>query len=213
MKKIKWIFAAGILSFGHILMAQRDPQALEVLEKMSAKYQAIQAYSAAFSQTLENKMEDISDSFDGSIVVKDEKFYLDLGDQVIINDGKTVWTYLAEANEVTIDHYYPESGDMNPTKIYTSYKEGYKYRYLAGEGAAKYHIVELEPEDKDSPFFKVRMRIKKTDNLLESWEVYDRAGNIFSYEIKNFKERKDINDSYFKFDKSRYPGVEVLDFR
>jgi outer membrane lipoprotein carrier protein len=195
------------------LFAQRDPKAKEVLDKMNEKYQNIPAFSASFIQQLENKMEGISDQMQGTIVVMGDRFYIDLGDQLLINDGKTVWIYIKDANEVTIDHYYPEEGDMNPTSIFNAYKQGYKYRYLAGEGAAKYHVIELEPENKDNPFFKIRMNVRKSDNLLEKWSMFERSGNVFQYEVQNFKERSDIKASYFKFDASKYPGVEILDFR
>jgi outer membrane lipoprotein carrier protein len=212
MKKTIQLIACLMLIPG-LLWAQYDPKAKSVLDQMSKKYQEIPAFSAVFTQTLENKMEEINDSFKGEIVVRGEKFMVDVAGQVIINNGETVWTYLEDANEVTINNYDEESSEMNPSKIYNAYKEGYKYLYMAGEGTAQYHVIDLVPEDRDNPFYKIRMKIDKKTGLLDSWSVFDRAGNIFNYAVTEFKVRNDIKDAYFTFDTSKYPDVEVLDFR
>lgn len=212
MKKLV-AFVLTCLSVVSLAYSQQDPKAKEILDKMSQKYQSIHAFTAQFTQQLENKMEKVSDSFSGKITVMGDMYYADMNGQEIINNGKTVWTYMKDANEVTIDNYDPDNGGMNPSKIYTAYKQGYKYVYLAGEGNAKFHVIDLVPEDKNSQFYKVRMKIKKDDLTLDSWTIFDRAGNVYTYKIDDFKIRKDITASFFQFDKSKHPGVEVLDFR
>ncbi|WP_236587620.1 LolA family protein [Marivirga aurantiaca] len=211
MNKLKMIFV--LIGISTVAFAQNDPKAKEVLDKMSAKYREIPAFSATFTQTLENKMEDISDSFTGKITVMGDKFKADVAGQVIVNNGETVWTYLKDANEVTINNYDEEAGEMNPSKIYDAYKEGYKYLYMAGEGTAQFHVVDLVPENKDENFFKIRLKIDKNTNLLKNWSVFDRAGNIFNYSVTDFKVRNDMTAGDFNFDTSKYPNIEVLDFR
>lgn len=211
MKLLKTICL--ILIFAVSVVAQNDPKAKEVLDKMSAKYKQIPAFSATFTQTLENKNENISDSFTGEITVMGDKFKADVAGQLIVNNGKTVWTYLKEANEVTINDYDPEAGEMNPSKIYDAYKSGYKYLYMAGEGTAKYHIVDLVPMNKDENFYKIRLKIDKGTDLLNSWSVFDRAGNIFNYAVTDFKVQNKLTAADFNFNSSKYPNIEVLDFR
>ncbi len=193
--------------------AQNDPKAKEILDKMSAKYSNIAGFTATFTQTLENKMEDITDTFKGEIVVSGDKFKADVAGQLIVNNNETVWTYLRDANEVTINNYDQEAGEMNPSKIYTAYREGYKYLYMAGEGNAQYHVIDLVPEDKDESFYKIRLKIDKKTNLLDKWTIFDRAGNIFNYEVTNFKVDDSLTDNDFIFNPSDYPDIEVLDFR
>lgn len=193
--------------------AQNDPKAKEILDQMSTKYSNIPGFTATFTQTLENKMEDITDTFKGEIVVSGDKFKADVAGQLIVNNNETVWTFLREANEVTINDYDAEAGEMNPSKIYKAYQEGYKYLYMAGEGNAQYHVIDLVPEDKDESFYKIRLKIDKKTNLLDKWTIFDRAGNIFNYEVKNFKIDKSLTADDFVFDPSGYPDIEVLDFR
>jgi outer membrane lipoprotein-sorting protein len=195
------------------VLSQNDPKAKAILDKMSAKYSNIPGFTATFTQTLENKMEDITDTFKGEIVVSGDKFKADVAGQLIVNNNETVWTYLRDANEVTINNYDEEAGEMNPSKIYKAYQEGYKYLYMAGEGNAQYHVIDLVPGDKDESFYKIRLKIDKKTNLLDKWTIFDRAGNIFNYEVTNFKVVNSLTAEDFVFDPSDYQGIEVLDFR
>jgi len=193
--------------------AQNDPKAKAILDKMSAHYSEIPGFTATFTQTLENKMEDITDTFKGEIVVSGDKFKADVAGQLIVNNNKTVWTYLRDANEVTINDYDEEAGEMNPSKIYKAYQEGYKYLYMNKESTAQYHVIDLVPEDKDESFYKIRLKIDKKTNLLDKWTIFDRAGNIFNYEVTNFKVDNTLVAEDFVFNPSEYPDIEVLDFR
>jgi outer membrane lipoprotein-sorting protein len=195
--------------------AQKDPKALEILNAMSEKYKSIPAYKANFEYTLNNPNEGINEDMRGEIVVKGEKFRLKLGGQEIINNGETVWTYLAEANEVNIDNYNPNEGDMNPSTMYSAYREGYKYVFLEDrtEEGSTVSVVDLIPEARNTQFFKVRMKIDKKDKTLKSWEMFDAGGNVYSHKITNFDPNVNVDNKFFEFDKSKYKGVEIIDLR
>lgn len=197
------------------LHAQYDDKALGILDGMSDKYKSIKAYEATFTQTLENQQADINEDYSGTITVEGEKFRLDMGGQEIINDGKTVWTFIPEINEVNIDNYSPDAGEMTPSKIYAAYKNGYKYVYLEEqkEGTKTFDVIDLVPEDKNDQFFKIRLMIDKGDSMLKSWTMFDKSGNKYIYDITDFKIMSDIKDSYFKFDEGKHKGVEIVDLR
>ncbi len=203
--------------FSTSLLAQStyDPKALEILEAMSSRYKAIPAFTATIKSSLLNETEGIKEESTGDITVKGQKYYLTMEDQVIINDGKTVWTYLSAANEVNIDNYYADEDEVSPTKIYDAYKKGHKYLYIgeANEGGTTCHVVDLSPEKRDAQFFRIRMNISKKDSSLISWTMYDKTGNKYTYLIARFTPNSKIEDSFFSFDSKKYPGVEVIDLR
>src|SRR5687767_5510500 len=213
MKKI--ILAAVLLTFVKITFAQYDPKALEILDAMSKKYKGIPAFEANISYTLTNETEKINEEFKGKITVKGDKFKLVLPEQEVINNGTTLWTYLPEAKEVNIDNYDPSSDDVNPSKIYDIYKKGFKYLYLEdkNEAGVLCEIIDLVPEKKDAQYFKIRMNIAKKDKSIQSWTMFDKAGNKYKYSITKFNPNVTIADSFFTFDPKKYPGVEVIDLR
>jgi outer membrane lipoprotein carrier protein len=196
-------------------LAQYDPKALEILEAMSKKYKAIEAFDANISYTLTNDVEKINEEFKGKITIKGEKFRLTLPEQEVINNGVTVWTYLPEAKEVNIDNFDPTSDDINPSKIYEIYKKGFKYLYLSDkmEGGVMCEEVDLVPDKKDAQYFKIKMMINKKDKSIQSWTMYDKAGNRYKYTITKFTPGVKVEDSFFTFDPKKYPGVEVIDLR
>jgi outer membrane lipoprotein carrier protein len=195
--------------------AQYDSKALDILNAMSAKYKSIPSFKAKFTYTLNNVQEGLNEDFEGDITIKGDKYRLKMGGQEIINNGKTVWTYLPEENEVNIDNYDPKSGDITPTSIWNAYKKGYKYMFLEekNEGGVVYEIVDLVPEDKNMQFFKIRLQIAKKERTLKNWTIFDKNGTKYIYSIKEFNPNIAVEDNFFTFDKSKYKGVEVIDLR
>ncbi len=211
----KYIITLILAVSGKILMAQYDPKALEVLDAMSKKYKAVPAFEANISYTLTNEMEKINEEFKGKMTVKGDKYRLVLPEQEVINDGKTLWTYLPEAKEVNIDNFDPNSDDLNPSKIFDVYKKGFKYLHMgdATEVGVLCDVVDLVPEKKDAQYFKIRMNISKKDKSIQNFTMFDRSGNRYKYTITKFTPNATITDAYFAFDVKKYPGVEVIDLR
>ena len=211
----KSLLAVLLLMFVKLTFAQYDPKALETLDAMSKKYQSIPAFEVNLSYTLTNDVENVNEEFKGKITVKGDKYRLVLPEQEVINNGTTLWTYLPEAKEVNIDNYYPNSDDINPSKIFQMYKKGFKYLYIQDktENGVACEEIDLVPEKKDAQYFKIKMYISKKDKTLQSFTMYDKSGNQFKYTLTKFNPNVNIADSFFTFDPKKYPGVEVIDLR
>ncbi|MDX2189770.1 MAG: outer membrane lipoprotein carrier protein LolA [Bacteroidota bacterium] len=211
----KLLLIISILGLRLSTIAQLDPKAEEILNKLSAKYEAIKSYKASFSYELENPQSKVNEKFKGDIIVKGQKFHISLGNQIIINNGTTVWTLLKEENEVTISDYSPEDDEISPTKIYSIYKNGYKYLWVEEEKSKSgiMDIVDLVPDDKKKPFFKIRLWINKKSNEIVKWRIFEKNGNRYNYVISEFSLNPKIEEGKFDFDKTKYPGVDVQDLR
>lgn len=214
MKKIGLFILLLTLST-YVAWAQRDPKALEILDAMSEKYQNVGGFKAKLVYKLENPTEKLNETFRGDITVMGDKYRLKIGEQEIINNGSTIWTYLREVNEVNVDNYYPEDDPMAPAKIYTIYREGYKYTFVE-ERKLKgrvVHIVDLEPENKDEPFYKIRLTIDKEDKTMVNYKVFDKNGNRYLWTVSDFEPNLNLTASHFEFDPSEYKDVEIIDLR
>ena len=135
--------------------------------------------------------------------------------QEVINNGATIWTYMKSENEVNISDNDPSEQEMSPDKIYNMYKKGYKYVFLedAVENGVPVNVIELSPEDRSNPIFKVRMYISKTDNSVKSWKMFKNNGNRYTFTIKQFTPNPAVTPATFAFDKAKYKGVKVIDLR
>ncbi len=195
--------------------AQYDPKALTALDEMSKKYSAMSGFKATFTYSMTNPSAGINESSSGTIAVKSSKFHLAMGNQEVYNNGTIVWTFLKDANEVNISNYDPQDDDITPTKIYTIYKKGYKYMLVEEktEAGIAYQTIDLIPENRNNPFFKVRLIINKKDKTIKSWKIFEKSGNSYDYSVKTFTPNLTLADSEFAFDKTKYKGVEVIDLR
>jgi outer membrane lipoprotein carrier protein len=215
MNHIKFIIGFLLCSF-FVAFAQNDQQkALSILDAMSKKYKELSSFKAKFTYSMENQATGSKETAKGEITVKGTKFYLKMANQEIYNNGSTVWTYMKDANEVNITNNDPDEDELNPTKIYTLYKKGYKYRFLEDKliNGAAHEIVELNPEDTKKKFFKVKIEINKKDRTVRSWQIFEKNGNRFTYLVEQFTPNIAVTDANFNFDKAKYPGVSVEELR
>ena len=184
-----------------------DP--LDILDQMSDKYKKMNGFTSSFTYSMNNLSENITDSFEGTISVKDNKYILFIEGQKIINDSKTVWTYLEDLNEVTISEFDPTEQEISLNNIFEIYKEGFTHKNI-GEKDNLLNI-EIYPDSDEKSYFKILFKINKS-NLLESFTVFDKSNTLFIYTINNFIE-EDLDLSLFTFIEENYPGIEVIDFR
>ena len=191
------------------IMSQDTRDALEVLNQMSDKYKKMNGFTSSFTYSMNNLSENITDSFEGTISVKDEKYILYIEGQKIINDSKTVWTYLEDLNEVTISEFDPTEQEISLNNIFEIYKEGFTHKNI-GEKDDLLNI-EIYPDSDEKSYFKILFKINNSI-LLESFTVFDKSNTLFIYTINNFIE-EDLDLSLFTFIEKNYPGIEVIDFR
>ncbi|WP_460923978.1 LolA family protein [Pontibacter brevis] len=214
MKRLLSLLVVALM-FVNLAQAQQDPKAGKILDAMSQKYRTMKAFKADFAQTLENPSAKVKETMAGNILVSGDKYRLGVSGQEIINDGKLMWTFLKDANEVTIMESDEEAESMSPSKIFDMYKKGYKYSYAGTETieGGKYDVIELAPEDRKNPIYKVRLFINQKDKSLKSWEMFRNNGNRYTYTIKNFQANPTLASDAFTFNKAKHKGVSVVDLR
>ena len=208
MKKITFLLSFIFLNV-YFLFSQDDKKALDMLNSMSDNYKKMKGFTSSFTYTMKNLTEDITDSFSGKISVRDDKYVLYIEGQKIINDSKTVWTYLEDLNEVTISDFDPSEQDISINNVFEVYKEGYKHKFI--DKVNEINNVEIYPDDEGKSYFKISFAILE-NNLLSSFTVYDKSNSIFIYSIDDFLE-EELDNELFTFDLEKYPDIEVIDFR
>ena len=207
MRLINIFYCIYFVSF--LSHAQDDKKALELLDDMSDKYKKMAGFTSTFTYIMNNLSENIADSFQGRISVKEEMYVLFVEGQKIINDSKTVWTYLEELNEVTISDFDPGEQEISLNNIFEIYKSGFSYKFLGEENNLR--LVEIYPDDQEKSYFKILFKID-TDGLLYSFSVFDKSNSTFVYMINDFKE-EELENALFTFIPEDYPEIEVIDFR
>ncbi|TDE12810.1 LolA family protein [Dyadobacter psychrotolerans] len=191
--------------------AQGDKKATAILDAMSSKYQKVKSFKALFTYTPEG-----GKPLKGDVTTKGTKFRLKMAGQEIYNDGKLMATYIKETNEVNYQDFDPTaSGDLDPTKIYSAYKKGFKYVFVDEKkvGAQVLETVELTPTNKNSQVSKVQIQVNKADKSINNWKIFQKNGEKVTYKLDQFQPDVAVADNFFTFNAKQYPGVEVVDLR
>lgn len=181
-------------------------KAVGIIDGMQKKYKSMGSFSANFSYQTDG-----GNALTGSITVKGTKFRLKTSGQEIFNNGKEVATYIKEINEVNISSFDAADGDLNPAKIYTFDKKGYKFT-LVGE-AVGVATVEMAPTAKSAQVKSVTMKINASDYTVKSWVIINKSGKKQSFTVTKLNTKAGVDDAFFTFNKKSFPGVEVNDLR
>jgi len=216
MKRLTIVMA--VLMIAANLMAQQDPKAKEVLNKLSQTTKSYKTIQIDFSFTLENKKNNVNQTHEGVVALKGKSYRLHMPvfSMDIFCDGITTWSYLTEAKECNITGVEDnKEGPLNPANIFTIYEKGFNYSYIGEENLAgkAVHVLDLFPVDKKKEFVKVRLYVDKVKNQIAKAQTFNKDGNTYILALKSMKTNVELKDDYFKFDKSKYPGVEINDMR
>ena len=212
MKKYLLI-AFSLFTLSSIAQSSKDADLL--INKISKRYKKFSSIKADFTYSIESKAEKINEKQKGNIVIKGNKFRLDIAGQTIICDNKTQWTYSKEINEVNVQHYKPKEGIMKLDDIFTMYNKGFvsKMGEVVKEGGRELTILELATKDKKKNYFKIKLFIEKNNQQIIKTVVFDKNGSIHTYTITNQIPKIRFVDGYFTFVAKKYPNVEINDMR
>ena len=193
------------------LLAQ-DKIAKDVLDKLSTTTKAYKNITVGFDFIFENKSQNIKDVQQGTIVLQEESFRLEIQEQIIINDGESQWIYLTDMNEVQIMEHDTEEEMMSPNKLFTIYEKGYKYTYVGAEAekGKRLQVIDLFPEESGA-FIKITLAVDAAKNQLHKIIMHDKNGGSYTYLVTSFKSNTSVPS--FTFNAADYPGTEVIDLR
>jgi outer membrane lipoprotein carrier protein len=213
MKKvILSILGLGIII--HSIAQDQDPKAKTILDALSKKTKSYQTINASYTLTSADKNKKVIDKQDGKVAVKGTKFKLEIPGNYIVCDGKTMWTHMKDANEVTIKNFEASADDMlNPSKIFTIYEKGFKYKYSKIEGGLD--VIDLFPAVKPEKkkYHTAKIFINKAKMQVMKLIMMMKDGSTQTYDIKSFTANTAMDDKGFVFDTSKFKPDQISDER
>jgi outer membrane lipoprotein-sorting protein len=192
-----------------VLVAQ-DQKAKSILDQLSKKTKSYTSIEAKFTNTFSSTVTDINEKQSGTLFLKDDSYRLEMKAQTIICDGETNWIYLEDEEEVNITEIDDEENELNPSKIFTIYENGYKYKFVKEDN--KNYQIDLFPNE-SGPFLKVELFIDKTKMQISSFTMIDKQGSQYKYDIDSFITNKEMSNDFFVFKTADYPNVDIIDLR
>ena len=201
MKKLLTLWMLTLLPY--CLGAQSNKKAAEVLDKVLAEWSESSGIRADFIGT-EN----------GFLLIKGKKFYLNNGSIQSWYDGKTQWSYVADTEEVNISHPTNEElQSINPYLILMRYKMDFDYIYKGAQtrNGVKGHEIVLTPKHSGNREL-IRVFISQAHQPL-AMKIEQNGETMSEINITNYQINQKLADEEFRFNKSLYPNVEIIDLR
>ena len=201
MKKLLTLWMLALLPF--CISAQTDAKATEVLDKALEELSNDSGIRANFDGTEK-----------GFMLLKGDKFYLNNSNIQIWYDGKTQWSYVAENEEVNISHpTMEEIQAINPYLILMRYKTDFDYIYKGKQtrNGVEGHEIVLTPKHSGNREL-IRVFISKKHHPL-AMKIEQNGRVISEINVTSYQTKQLLEEGMFRFNKSLYPNVEVIDLR
>ena len=210
------IFAGSVYTQTKNPSEKSDPRAKVILDKLKKNFEKNRSSEMNFDLIIELPGQK-TEKQTGKLVQYGNKFYASADDQEIYCDGKTVWVYLKDANEVQINKYDPKAANelMSPQQIIQMYEKGEYIYAITGEeviGKKKLTNIEFKPKSKNSEYSKIRLGVDKGDNP-DYIKVFSKNSSTFTLIFKEVLYNKAYKNDYFAFNAKKYPGVHIEDLR
>ena len=187
----------------------------KIISKVQDKYDHMKYLTATFRQVESFKLTGSQTESIGKIYIADgDKYRFESEDQVIVTDGKSVWTYNAMSKQLLIDEVRENSGALIPRDLLFKYPQKYFATLLSEskENNKKIYLIRLDPRDQVYGYVKsIKIWVEDDAWLIHKIESTDINGNKSLYEINDQDTKSKISKDKFMF----VPGedTEVVDMR
>jgi outer membrane lipoprotein-sorting protein len=198
-------------------LAQTDVRAKAILDALAKKAATYKTLQATFSANVPAPGGKGGTTQRGTFLMKGAKYRLTLPTQDTRCDGRTVWTFIKDANEVQVSTPDESSENgLSPIKLFTQFSDrNYKSRYIGDRtvGGKASQVVELLPTKSSQAFKKVELAVAKATGTPSGATVWDKSGAKYAYTIVSYTPNGAIADAQFVWNAKANPKVEVVDLR
>ncbi len=202
-----------LLAMPLTLMSQKDPEAVMVLSEFSKRALAAPSVSIDYELVAYDAIEEDETTLDGRAVISGDSYRLTLPDNLIWADGRSVWNYMPDINEVTITE--ADTGDdsfiSRPSLLFSMHEAGYKVRLLSQDN--REWVIDLYPENIKVNMIRIRLTISKVSYDLKSAVYQTRDGITLTLTPKKYDLTFVPPPGYFIFKSADHKGIEVVDMR
>lgn len=208
MKKVTAII--GIILTVMVGAAQAQTMANQLVKNTIDNINKHKNVEFVFDYDMSNETIAVTESASGTAYMQGEAYKMEIEGQQIISDGKTLWTYLIDDEEVMVSNPTDDNNTITPIKMLTTYDKDYTIKY--GKSNEK-GIKVVEMSNPKGEFSKVTLKINEAKLEIVSATISNRSGDAFTIRIKKTVFDQDLDAKFFTFDEKAHPKVDVIDMR
>jgi chaperone LolA len=195
-------------------MSFAQENAGKILEKVRATYDALESLSADFEKEYTWALAGETQALSGKLYLKKgDRYRIETESQIIVTDGKTVWTYSPQKAQVFVDQMEKSKENPLPRDLLIKYTSDFKAKYLRSDklGEVDCHVLLLTAREEDSFAQSVTVWVDKKTFVALQIEQRDLNDNITVYRLQNLALNNKLADQLFTF--AIPHDAEVIDLR
>ena len=179
-------------------------------DRLHAFFKEVQSLRGDFTQTVFDQYMKVKERAQGNLALqrpgKFHWYYQAPYHQLIVANGKKVWIYDSELEQVTVKKLDEAVGNT-PAQLLSS-GEGLERGFAIAEIGSKDNLewVELTPREKDASFERVRLGFDQHD--LRIMELVDNFGQTTRLEFSHLQHNPRLAATLFEF--TPPPDVDVV---
>lgn len=210
--RLSLCLAVAFLAMGIFVQEADCLTAEELALKVESKYRSFESLSMDFVRVVRSEVFETESAVEGKMVFKNpDKFRIQTEDETITSDGKFVWTYSAE-NQQVIKNLADRSRDFfRPYQYLSDFRSMYLPRLNGEEKVDRdgcFRLL-LFPKTKEAFIRKMTVWVDKKSLLAKRLEYEDSNDNQVTLTFQHIKANHKIKDSEFIYQAP--PGVEEVD--
>ena len=185
-----------------------------VIKKLQKRYDSIRDASVTYIQQVQFGVTKSEQSFSGTLTMKQgNRYRIEMEQQTIVTDGKSVWSYSKMNNQVLIDRYKDDPKSFSPDKVLVNLPSNYNAAMLGNEkmGDKEVSVLKLTPKKDKLNFKWMKIWVDPEEWLMKKIQVLDISDNLMTYLLNEIKINQGIPDTVFQY--VAPSGVDVIDLR
>ncbi|MBN2789106.1 MAG: outer membrane lipoprotein carrier protein LolA [Candidatus Delongbacteria bacterium] len=209
MRKTIYLLAIIIL-FSNLFSISGD----KILSGIKEKIASIKTFESDFAQVQIWELAEEETKVSGKFYMKDtDIFRIELDKDFIFSDGKTVWRYSSENDQVLIENIKDNDNTILPGQLIFEFTDIYEMKdfFEKVEGENKFYVLNLvSPEENERFINKLKVKVNEEFVPFEI-ECFDLDENKTTYFLSNMLINKEITQDKFIYTKP--DKAEVIDLR
>jgi len=212
----KKLFTICLLLFVLSIEVHAEENLNAVIDGIQKKYEQINNFQALFTQESEVKALNKTQLAQGEVWFKKPGKmrwnYNSPNKDQIVSDGKTLWFYDEEEEQVIETPLAQVSETQSTTTLLSglgNIKQLFNASFAESVGINPNgsYLVDLVPKG-DEEYNKVTISVNKTDMMVNTLYLYDPFGNLTTVKLADIKVDGGVSDSLFNF--KTPDGAEVV---
>lgn len=187
-----------------------EDDAAAVVSKLQSKYESIASIKADFTQEVSSKGMPAMKSEGKVWLKKPGKMrweYKKPAKDLIVSDGKTIWLYQPDLNQVI-----ERPASLSASAMATDFLSGigniekeFDVKLAALESSN--HVLILTPKQEQASLKKLILEVGKENSIVEKTTITDHFGNQTAVTFTNIKLNASMKNSLFKYTPPRGAAI------